>query len=99
VIYRDGGQGRERATQLARLLGGLAIALLGAVLVLWALDLEHRLWRRLVSLAFVLAIGGTAFGIVGMRERRLRRDAVLGVAASAVAMVGAVLIRSMLPVR
>ena len=93
---RDPYRARLRAARVGRTLGAVSLACLAAVVVLWLLDVERSLWRRLVAIAFVLAIGGTASAAVVFRDRRLRRESSIALGVAASALVAATLIRFVL---
>jgi branched-subunit amino acid ABC-type transport system permease component len=68
----------------------IAFGLLGAMLVLWLLDLRHDLWEKLVVLAFLAAAAGVGASAIALREGRLRtrarRGLVLSLAAAGLAL-------------
>jgi hypothetical protein len=74
----------------------IAYALLGAMLVLWLLDVRHDLWEKLVVLAFLAAAAGVGASAIALREFRLRTRARRGLFLSLVAAAAALAIEPVL---
>jgi hypothetical protein len=74
----------------------IAYALLGAMLVLWLLDVRHDLWEKLVVLAFLAAAAGVGASAVALREQRFRARARRGLMLSLGAVVLALAIEPVL---
>ena len=83
---------RARFARRAYGAGMLAVGALALVTFLRAMDWLHRFWPLLHVLAFVFAVAGVAAAAVALRGVEGRRDALIGLGLSVLALVGALIL-------